>query len=96
MLQVLLLPLQNIQLQLVLVVLERPYQPPQTGLTEQIQYLALLHLLEAVAAVNIMAVGLQLLHLEVQEVAAVQRLTIQAGLLMVELVVQVMQGVSAP
>jgi len=96
MLQVLLLPLQNIQLQLVLVVLERPYQPPQTDLTEQIQYLALLHLLEAVAAVNIMAVGLQLLHLEVQEVAAVQRLTIQAGLLMVELVVQVMQGVSAP
>tara|TARA_R110000823_G_C15759369_1_gene482795 strand:+ start:257 stop:373 length:117 start_codon:yes stop_codon:yes gene_type:complete len=36
---------------------------------------------------------LQLLHLEVQEVAAVHQLEVQVR---VELVVQVMQGVSAP
>tara|TARA_R110000850_G_scaffold22479_4_gene66441 strand:+ start:2011 stop:2289 length:279 start_codon:yes stop_codon:yes gene_type:complete len=92
MLQVFLLPLQHIQLQLVLVELDRG-QPPQTDLTDQIQYLALLHLLEEVAAVSIILMRLQLLHLEVQEVAAVHQLEVQVR---VELVVQVMQGVSAP
>tara|TARA_R110000851_G_scaffold1173_1_gene4051 strand:- start:432 stop:710 length:279 start_codon:yes stop_codon:yes gene_type:complete len=92
MLQVFLLPLQHIQLQLVVVRLGRG-QPPQTDLTDQIQYLALLHLLEEVAAVSIILMRLQLLHLEVQEVAAVHQLEVQVR---VELVVQVMQGVSAP